>query len=337
MVGPESGRGQTRGWRQPGRNWLEQVRSSCQWVAERAVHVRIHQERIASYAQSLPLEQLARPQHDAASHYLGRGDDTVAFFVTLDSINFGSGYFPHLRKRPGMSGYFTVASSLRDHFEEHGPFRAQKLMQLTRADCTQIFGQDLDNEPIGVLMELFARALNDLGRYLLDRFAGSSVALVNEAARSAERLVELLAEMPYFRDVALYNGRQVPFLKRAQLTAADLAVAFDGQGPGRFDDLHCLTMFADNLVPHVLRMDGVLRYDDELARQISQQELLEAGSQSEVEIRACAVHAVELLVAELSTSGHEVTAAQLDYLLWNRGQHPHYKARPRHRTRTVYY
>ena len=32
--------------------------------------------------------------------------------LVLDSINFGSGWFPTLRKRPGMSGYFTVASSL---------------------------------------------------------------------------------------------------------------------------------------------------------------------------------------------------------------------------------
>jgi len=28
---------------------------------------------------------------------------------------------------------------------------------------------------------------------------------------------------------------------------------------------------------------------------------------------------------------------QLDYVLWNRGQEPAYKARPRHRTRSVYY
>jgi hypothetical protein len=29
--------------------------------------------------------------------------------------------------------------------------------------------------------------------------------------------------------------------------------------------------------------------------------------------------------------------AQLDYVLWNRGQAAQYKARPRHRTRTVFY
>ncbi len=41
--------------------------------------------------------------------------------------------------------------------------------------------------------------------------------------------------------------------------AADLAAAFRGQGPGRFRDLDRLTLFADNLVPHVLRREGVLR------------------------------------------------------------------------------
>ena len=56
-------------------------------------------------------------------------------------------------------------------------------------------------------------------------------------------------------------------------------------------------MFADNLVPHVLRLDGILRFDPELVARIDREELIEHGSAEEVEIRACAVHAVELLVA----------------------------------------
>ena len=130
----------------------------------------------------------------------------------------------------------------------------------------------------------------------------------------------------------------MPFYKRAQLTAADLALAFDGQGWGRFSDLRRLTIFADNLVPHVLRLDGVLLYDPELARRIDAEELVAAGSAEEIEIRAGALHAVELLVAELRRRGNDATAMGLDYLLWNRGQQPAYKrAKPRHRTRTVFY
>jgi hypothetical protein len=316
---------------------LDGVRAVCKDVAQRARHVHINHKQIAAYAASLPLDQLAAPEHDAASHYLGHGDDTVAFFLTLDAINFGSGYFPHLRKRQGMSGYFTVASSLKDRFELHGPFSATELAALTLQDCTRIFGQETRKVPIGELMQLFANALHDLGRYLLQRFDGSFVGLVESAGGSAEGLAQLLIEMPYFNDVSPYDGLQVPFYKRAQITSADLSIAFEGQGPGRFRDLDKLTIFADNLVPHVLRVDGILRYDDDLLARINRAELVAAGSAEEVEIRACALHAVELVSAELRKLGHNVPPMRLDYLLWNRGQQPQYKAQPRHRARTVYY
>ena len=92
-------------------------------------------------------------------------------------------------------------------------------------------------------------------------------------------------------------------------------------------------MFADNLVPHVLRLDGVLRFDPELVERIERGELIEHGSPEEVEIRACAVHAVELIVA----ARPGVCAAEVDQLLWNRGQQPRYKAVPRHRSRCTAY
>src|SRR5258708_18567299 len=187
-------------------------------------------------------------------------------------------------------------------------------------------------------MERFAAALNDLGRLLIDSYDGSFSSLIESAGNSAEQLVRLLSAMPFFDDVAQWRGRRIPFYKRAQLTAADLALAFTGQGWGRFDDLGELTIFADNLVPHVLRMDGVLLYDSVLAARIDSEELIPAGSPEEVEIRAGALHAVELIVAELRRGGRPATAMSIDFFLWNRGQRPQYKlAKPRHRTRTVFY
>jgi hypothetical protein len=129
----------------------------------------------------------------------------------------------------------------------------------------------------------------------------------------------------------------VPFFKRAQIVAADLAIAFQGRAWGHFDDLDQLTIFADNLVPHVLRMDGILRYEASLISCIETATLIPAASTEEIEIRANAVHAVELIKKTICDAGQQVTSSQLDYFLWNRGQLPHYKAVPRHRTRSVYY
>ncbi|HTV53548.1 MAG TPA: queuosine salvage family protein [Terriglobia bacterium] len=316
---------------------LDEIRYACAQVATRARHVQISQTRIPPYAAGLPLGQALAPLVDPNHHYLAELEGTLAFILTLDAVNFGSGYFPHLRKRPGLSGYFTIATALKEHFERKGPFSAYELSCLTADDCRTVFGQVQDEGPIDELMILFAQALKQLGRFLEGRFGGQFINVVEAANHSAEQLISILAEMPFFRDVEPYDGLEVPFYKRAQLTAADLALALHDDELGQFSDLDRLTIFADNLIPHVLRRDGILQYDDALAREIERRALIPSGFLQEVEIRACAVHAVELIRAELQLAGRPVTSMGLDYLLWNRGQSPEYKAYARHRTRTVYY
>ena len=252
------------------------------------------------------------PALDPERHYLeGSREAVAAYLLTLGAINFGSGWFPTIRKRPGCSGYFTVAWGLTDRFREHGPYLADELSAFGAAEIAAVLGQDPDHE----LMARYARALNDLGDWLGDRTPLAAVDL-----GSAEALAEQLAAgMLFFDD----RG----FWKRAQITANDLTLS----GVCEFPDIDWLTIFADNLLPHVLRVDGVLVYDDELAARIDAGELLEPGGE-EREIRACAVHACEQIAAGLG-----VPPRVLDTWLWNRGQEPRYKAVPRHRCRTVFY
>lgn len=319
-------------------SFTDLVRSTCRKAAAAAVHVRIRPEKIAAYGRSLLAVKPPPPELDPARHYLGHDEDTVAFILTLDSINFGSGYFPHLKKRPGCSGYFTVASALTDRFRERGPLSAEDLKQLTPLDCARLLGQDTSDAVIAELMGLFSGALNDLGGLLLEKYSGSFLGLAGAARGSVETMIGLLTRMPAFNDRENYRGGlTVHFYKRAQIACADLALAFGRKGPGRFDDLDRLTIFADNLVPHVLRIDGILVYDRKLAARIAAGKLILSGSDEEIELRASAVHAVELIAESLSSSERPLTPMEIDNILWNRGQEPFYKARPRHRTRTVFY
>ena len=93
----------------------------------------------------------------------------------------------------------------------------------------------------------------------------------------------------------MYDDRG--FYKRAQI------VPTTSRSPAsrRFGDLDRLTIFADNLVPHVLRCDGVLVYDAAPGRAHRRRRLLRPGPQ-EREIRACAVHACELSAARLGVT-----------------------------------
>jgi len=293
----------------------DEVRSSCAHIAAEASSVRIDLDAAAE------IEPVEPPSLDPERHYLeGSPADVADYILALDTINFGSGWFPTLRKRMSnypparpVSGYFTVSWALADHVRAHGPPTASWLASVDTTEIAGILGQDPANE----LMSLYAQALRTLGGFLGVRRA---LDLVAEAGGSAERLAATLAH-----GMAMFDDRG--FYKRAQIVANDLALA----GVAEFGDLDRLTIFADNLVPHVLRCDGVLVYEDALAARIDAGERLALGG-AEREIRACAVHACELISQRTG-----VPARTIDTWLWTRGQSVEYKARPRHRCRTVFY
>jgi hypothetical protein len=265
-------------------------------VAERAQRVRIVADAIEPYAATL------------AGAPPAPLDPDPALSLQLNAINFGSGWFPTLRKPPGLSGFRTVEAGLR----AHGPWTCGELQAMTPERIAAALGQDAGHE----LMGLFAAALRELGAHAAAAHDGS-FATMAAAHGEATGLADELATLPMWRDVSRYGDLEVPFYKRAQIAASALVPA------GR----ERLTMFADNLVPHVLRIDGVLAFDENLVARIDAGELLEHGSPEEVEIRACALHAVELLVAAHGAT----TATAVDNVLWHRGGEPRYKARPRHR------
>ena len=292
------------------------IRVAAADVAARARYVRVVDEAIEPYAAALPTDTPPAPDLEGAGL-----EQRAAFLLTLNAINFGSGWFPTLRKPPGMSGFRTVEAGLR----AHGPWSADALAAMTAVEIAQAVGQDPEHE----LMALFATHLRGLGERVRDEHDSSFLALARSGDGSAVALAERLGSWPTWRDVSPYDGTEVPFFKRAQIAAADLALA----GIASADDLSELTLFADNLVPHVLRIDGVLEFDPELITRIDAEQLIDHDSPEEVEIRACALHAVEQLVH----ANGDTTATAVDYILWTRGAAPRYKAHPRHRARTTDY
>lgn len=302
-------------------SFLSIVRKACAGIVSNAVYVRIDIERIEAYARTLPLDTTPSTL-DPALHYVEPDRDpegTAAFILTLDAVNFGSGWFPELFG-PTASGYAAVSGRLAAHLRRHGPLPADRLAELTPAGAAALFGLDPEQPGAGELAALYASALNDLGQVVGGTYGGRFLDLVSDARGSAERLVGLLWRMPLFDDA--------PFYKRAQIAASDLALA----GVATFTDVDRLTAFADNLLPHVLRHDGVLLYEPELAGRIDRGALIPAGSREEMEIRAAAVTAVELL-----SGAAGVPARRIDQVLWHRGQQPEYRAKPRHRTKTAAY
>ncbi len=300
----------------PAASLPDEVRAHTARISAGARAVRIDREHVQ--ALTWPSDS-PPPVLDPQHHHLDGSEADVAMSVlTVDAVNFGSGWFPTLAKRRGadgrpVSGSITVAWALADRFRAHGPWTNAQLRAMRTEEVAATLGQRADHE----LMALYAQALRSLGTFLAERTA---LDLVRAAGGSAAALARTVAG-----GMALWADRG--FYKRAQLLASDLALA----QVATFDDLDRLTIFADNLVPHVLRCDGVLVYDPLLAAHVDGGRLLPAGPW-EREIRGCAVHACATIAPRLG-----VTERELDHVLWNRGQAAELKARPRHRCRTVFY
>jgi hypothetical protein len=301
------------------------VRRACARVAARARQVAIEQAAIEPYARALA-EAAHGPQPAEADVVGGDRELRAAFAICLGAINFGSGWWPTIRKRPGHSGYFTIAAGLAGRFRAQGHWAPAELAGISTEEISRALGQD----PAHPLMAQFAASLRDVGERVAAGRGGSFSALADSAEGSAVRMAGLLAGWSSFADVSHYEGAEVPFFKRAQLVPTDLHRA----GVARMGEQERLTAFADNLVPHVLRLDGLLRLDPLLAARIDSGELLVHGSPEEVELRACAVHAVELLCA---AAPGRLWPARADLLLWGRGSSPRYKSVPRPRSRNTAY
>ena len=78
----------------------DQVRATAREIAdERAARADRRRATGRRSIRALP------PALDAERHYLeGSPEEVAHFMLVLDSVNFGSGWFPTLRKRPGDVG-----------------------------------------------------------------------------------------------------------------------------------------------------------------------------------------------------------------------------------------
>jgi hypothetical protein len=285
------------------------VRSACRRVVEEALEVRLGPVEAAIEA----LKELPVPAWDARRHY--SGERIVEYILVLDTLNFsfwGSG-----------RGYWRLAESLRDAFARGDPlWEPDRLLALDEPALTAVIGEL-------PLMDRRVAALHELAR-LAGREANDDLAAL--VPPSAPELAGFLSRnLASFRDVSVYGEMEVPFLKRAQIAAADLW----GAGVIDFPDVDQLTCFADYKLPQALRHLGALEYSEHLAHRVDDWVELEPGGPEEVEIRAATVVAVEELRDRLAPGRH-LLAVEVDWMLWSYAQGL-FPVRPHHRVRTVFY
>lgn len=311
---------------------------SIHWVVDHSRHVRIDEERLAGVCRQVDPALLRLPDWQIPVVPPARDERLVDFILLFCSINFcywGEPKWTVTWRGQDYDGAYGMMAALTRALDEGWPLLDGA--NLAKIDAGQFRHLLRGNVPIPLEAERLA-IWNQTGPVLAADFDGKWHELVRRAAGSAVQLVELLVEFfPSWDDRATFEGRTVVFFKRAQLAAGMVYQAFGGQDWGAFRDIDQLTVYSDYKLPQVLRRLGLLAYDAELASRVDHKVLLPAGGPLEVEIRAASVWAAELIRRELLPWAPGLTAAHVDYWLWEMGQSKSPGDLPYHRTLTAAY
>jgi Potential Queuosine, Q, salvage protein family len=322
------------------------ILSSTRIAVEQGENVWINMDQVVALCEQWieetpPGEETAIvEQWNTNYHFYDGSERTVNWLLLLDALNFcfwGEKDQPRWTidyRGETLNGYWAEAASLTRAVEEGMPlWDAKYLSTISAETMAQIFR---GSQAIPLLEQRVMNA-QEVGRVLLEQYAGQFAHAIEQVEGSAVELALLLAKnFPSFNDIATYRNHHVRFLKRAQICAADIHHAFMGKQWGAFRDLDELTIFADYKLPQVLRYYNVLEYHPTLAKRIDNQGMVDANSEEEVEIRATTIWACELLRRMMHQRGFQVTSAEIDQRLWSLGQKLA-DMKPYHRTRTIFY
>ena len=316
----------------------KKILDSLKPVVDRSIYVSIRQKGVDELAEALVNHPVY--EWDNEMQFQGNPEETVQYYFFVDSINFcfwnekRKERWQFLKNGEWINGYYAFSSAIKQAFlKDKNLLDAAYVSRIPFDKFAEIFpGKGellLLKERHQIIQENFS--------ILQRKYSGKAAHLVAEAQNDIGKLVELLLrDFSSFGDWTELEGKKLYFLKRAQLFPSDLCHAFKGEGYGYFKNMGDLTVFVDYKLPQFLEARGALAYADTLRNKLQNQELVERGSREEIEIRANTVYACEMLLERLATLGRNLTASDLDWMLWDLTTRTK-SSLPYHRTISVYY
>jgi hypothetical protein len=360
---------------------LSSVRASCHAFVEKNATEQVRlasDEVIVTYAKEVAREFLADNKQFQTNVVLPLSFATVAeevnTLILLQLLNFGSGFRHELHASSGSGAWESILRFVLSHHILGKKVDAAHLQAIDVEAVAQLMnvslGQDVEvmpaiyemkPSPLKPFVVSVATVLNTSGNALHragwnDFFAGYKAALAAARADAdssatlpnAKFFVHwLVSTFPAFDDKYTTSDGAVYLYKKAQKCAAQMHQTFRTKLPEffNFTDYDELTVMADNVLPSVLVLDGVLKVSTELARDIDARVPIAAGT-TDVALRAATVHVCSKIVQHINNlrdAGEVDTAvvvaeADLDAYLWKRGKDTKHRAFERHiTTDTIFY
>ena len=317
----------------------EQILESLEPVIEKPKQVRINEQNIESLAKELKSEEVPAWNND--DQFKGTVDQTLHYYFFLNSINFcfwnlkGRGCWEFCKEDRWVSGYFACSYAVKKAFEEHEQFfDAEYCANLPFS----VFFDMLNGRNELLLIEERYESVTANYRVVHDAFKGKVSEILAKGNYDANEIVPLLAKkFPAFRDVGMTKKRKkILFYKNAQQFVSDISFALQDESEFEIKNLQDLTVFPSYRLPQILETLGVFDYGLSVKSKLMNEQIIEPNHELELELRAQTIVAGEKLTAALKKEGKEITARELDLLLWHKARETVNK-RSHHKTISTFY
>lgn len=318
---------------------MNQILEGTKTVADQSKDVSLDREKIVEYADQF--------NHGSATHWLSSapfrfnhltGEQKLAFLFIFNALSFSYWGEPKWTievEGKQFDGSWGMIAALGRAYGDGVPILDfEYCSQVTRDELASILKGNVEIP----LLDMRLKILNEIGKIITDKYQGRIRGIVDEAAKNAMRLLDIVVgNFPSFYDSSEYGGVPVLFHKRAQLFVADLYQTFEGVDLGDLRHVDQLTACADYKLPQMLRKLGIMKYSAALADKIDRQIEIIHGSSEEVEIRSNTIWAVELLRREILKKSPDILSIEVNDHLWLMTQEKFSDDKPYHRTRTIAY
>jgi hypothetical protein len=315
------------------------VRETTRPVVESAKQVFIDKAAIEKWARLVRPEELQPPAHELLAYLPGSQEQLANLILLIDALNFcfWSKDPIHIQWRGRSYERFNAMFISLMLAAKSDPrwMKADYWLSAPGAEIREVLGGKGQGELL--MLDQREQIIRETGRVLVERFDGEFMNAVDSVNNGAWPLaVLLMTNFDSFRDVSSYHGKPVYFMKRAQICALDLSIAWQTHDFGPLKAVDELTAFADYRVPQALRHLGVVTLSPDLAAVIEAEQELAPGSDAEIEIRAATVEDVDRMQQAAQAAGKRAATWQIDWYLWLLS-HGDDVIVNHHRTRTVYY
>jgi hypothetical protein len=265
-------------------------------------------------------------------------DDELDYWFLCDSQAFCFWGYTHKwtisYQGMKMDGWWALMASMQRVLDNQLPiFEGKYLANLTNSQAVEIFA----GQPEIPLIQERIEILRKIGKQYIKSGIKFSEWLRIAPQDAVSLMLQIVELFPGFDDKANYNGKKIYFYKKAQLLVADINHLYKKWHKPEIKGISRLIGEADYKIPALLRDLGLLIYTDKLASRIDHREELKPGSGEEVEIRANMLWIIQLMLDHLRSKYPQLTASELDRILWFMSQDKSLIIHPYHLTKTVNY